>query len=239
MTALAGTLYWQGKWPDAMGPYTDALALYREFGDESDVAEALYNLSFTYAFTEDFDKAEELLQESLGLSERLGDRIGIGRAYWGLGNMVSFRSDWDALTDYMHRATTEFEALDRPFDLGWSYFMNGYGFALSGETTDARRYLLKAMDIFAAVLDVSALTLILEMYALVLVKEGDGLRAAQLAGAAHRLKADTGVGIGDVSFNQYPELNEFLNAADEKTEEAYQEGHRLSVEDAIALAREA
>jgi predicted ATPase/class 3 adenylate cyclase len=217
LTGFGGMLYWQGKIEETKEPYTAALELYREWGDEADVAEALYNLSFTYGYAGDRERAEGLLQESLEISELAGHRVGVGRAYWGLGNMAGYRDEHDAVIDYMRRATEEFEGT---------------------ETSVARRYLLESMDIFAAVRDVSALTLIFEVLAVIAVMEGKGTLAASLAGAAHRLKADTGVAIGDVSFNRYPELIEFLEGADEATMAEYEEGDRLGLEEAIALARQ-
>jgi predicted ATPase/class 3 adenylate cyclase len=236
LTALGGILYWQGKWEETVEPYSGALKLYQECDDESDITEALYNLSFTHAYAEDYEQARELLDESLRTSERLGLQVGVGRAYWGLGNVAGFQENFDGLIGYMRRATEEFEGLDRPFDLGWAWFMSGYGYQHLGDTKEARRYLLKAMDMFAGVLDVSALTLIFELLAVVSVMEGDGPTAARLGGAAHRLKADTGVAIGDITFNRYPELLEFLAEPDEPTKIAYEEGHRLSVDEAITLA---
>lgn len=238
LTALAGTLYWQGKWEETIEPYSQALELYRACGDEKDVAEALYNLSFSYGFSGEFERAEELLQESLEISERLGNRVGVGQAYWGLGNLAGFQEDWDGVIDHMQRARAEFEALDRPFDLGWALFMGGYGHQHKDEPEEARRYVLKALDMFTGVLDVSAMTLIFEVLAVVAVVQGEGSRAARLAGAAHRLKADTGVALGDLRFNQYPELVAFLDEASEETMAAYEEGYGLRIEDAIALARD-
>jgi predicted ATPase/class 3 adenylate cyclase len=238
LTALGGMLYWQGKIEETMEPYSQALALYREWGDEADVSEALYNLSFTYGYAGDYERAEELLQESLEISERIGRKVGVGRAYWGLGNFAGYREDHDGLIEYMLRATEEFQGLDQPFDLGWSLYMSGYGYQKMGETATARRYMLESMEMFAAVSDVSALTLIFELLAVVAVKEGKEALAARLAGAAHQLKADTGVAIGDVSFNEYPDLVAFLDAADEATMALYEEGHQLGLEEVIALARE-
>ena len=238
LTALAGIHYWQGNWEETVEPYSTALELYREHGEDADVAEAAYNLSFTRGFEREYQKARELLEESLDISERIGNRLGIGQAYWGMGNLVGFEEDYDSLLDYMRRATEEFEKLDRPFDLGWAFFMSGYAYQHKSETSEARRYLLQAMDIFAGVIDVSALTLIFELQAVVASMEGVDLLAARLAGAAHRLKADTGVAIGDISFNEYPEIQAFLGQADETTMAAYEEGYNLSLEEAIELARE-
>ncbi len=236
LTALAGILYWQGRWEETIDPYSEALALYRECGDEREVAEALYNMSFPIAFGGDYERVRKLLEESLEISERVGWRVGVGRAYWGFSNFAGFKQMWDDQIEYSQRAAEEFEVLDRPFDLGWALFLIGYAHQHKGEPEEARRHLLQSMELFSTVLDVSALTLIFEVLAVVSVMEGDGPTAARLGGAAHRLKADTGVAIGDVSFNEYPELNDFLAKADEATMKMYEEGYGLGIDEAIALA---
>ena len=236
LTAMAGILYWQGKWEETIAPYSEALELYRECGDEREVAEALYNMSFPIAFGGDYERVRKLLEESLEISERIDWRVGVGRAYWGFSNFAGFQQSWDDQIEFSKKAVEEFEVLDRPFDLGWALFLIGYAHQHRGEPEEARRHLLKSMELFATVLDVSALTLIFEVLAVVSVMEGDGPTAARLGGAAHRLKADTGVAIGDVSFNQYPELNDFLAKADEATMKMYEEGYGLGIDEAIALA---
>jgi hypothetical protein len=58
-----------------------------------------------------------------------------------------------------------------------------------------------------------------------------------MAGAGHRLSADTGVNISEVDVNQFPEMVEFLAQQSESDEAAYQEGYGYTVEEAITYAR--
>lgn len=237
LTGLAGIQYWQGKMEATSPPYSEALELYRQSGSEAEVAEALYNMSFPLAYAGDLDGAEQLLKESLSISDRIGRRIGVGRAYWGLADFEGFREDWDSLIRLSLQAAAEFENLDAPFDLGWAWFMVAFGHLRKGESAEASGYLVRAVDIFAAVEDLSALTLLFESLGVVALRGGDEVWAAKLAGAAHRLKADTGVSIGETSQSQFPEFVEFLGDADEVVKAAYDEGRALSLEEGIDLAR--
>jgi hypothetical protein len=106
-----------------------------------------------------------------------------------------------------------------------------------GRFEGAERLLARALEIFAGVSDVSALTLITEVTVLLAVAREDRAAAGFLAGAAHRLKADTGVEIGDVRLNQFPQVEAFLSERDEALETAFQEGFASGLDDVIARAR--
>jgi non-specific serine/threonine protein kinase len=237
LTGLAGLMYWQGEWEGTLEPYQEALSLFREIGDDDDVSEALYNLSFPLMYAGDLDRAEEFFKESLRLSERSGRRIGVGRAYWGLGEIAVFRQHWADAVTWNKRAAEEFMALDAPFDLGWSWFMLAHSFAKDNRAGEAEPYLERCLEIFAATTDVSALALIFDALSLAALRRGDRVRAARMAGAGHRLSADTGVSISEVDVNQFPEMVEFLAQRSDSDEAAYQEGYGYTVEEAITYAR--
>lgn len=237
LTAFAGILYWQGESVGTLDHSKQALEIFQQLGDEAEISEALYNLSFPYGYAGDVDKANELLNESLEICRRIGRKVGVGRAYWGLGNMAGFVSDWAGLISYSHLAAEEFAALDVPFDLGWAWFMVAHGHLKSDQPEHAEEYLLRALEIFGAVTDLSGLALVFEALAFVALKRGDRSRAARLGGSAHRIRADTGIAITEIEINRFAEIVEFLENRDEATEAAYQEGRGFSTEEAVAHAR--
>lgn len=237
LIGLGGVTYWQGDWTQTLGPYGEAVQILREHGDERDVADALYNLSFPVGFSGDYAEAKRLLQESLEISQRLGDPVGMSRAFWGLGDVVGFEEDWETELEMMRRAIEHLEGVDAPFDLGWARFMTAFGHQNLGDNEQARHQLLAALDIFADVSDLSAMTLIFESLALNAVRSGDRRRTALLAGAAHRIKRDTGVAITDVEVNRYPEIEELLGSEDEAVHAAYAEGFEMALDEVVAYAR--
>ncbi len=48
LEALGGIAYWQGDFAGAVRPYQTAVDVWRELGDRAEIANALYNLAFTY-----------------------------------------------------------------------------------------------------------------------------------------------------------------------------------------------
>jgi len=233
LSGLGGILYWQGKWEETRSPYQEALELFRAHGTDEEISEALYNRSFALGYAGAFAEAEALLRESLELSERIGRRIGVGRAHWGLGNLAVYRDDWDSVVGEFERAVEDFSSIDAPFDLGWAWFMLAYSYFRMGEPAKSGTPLRESLEIFAKVGDVSALALILELLAMLVLAEGNDEECAYLVGAVHRLKTDTGIAITDVDLNQYSEMNVFLDNMNEMSKGAYDEGHSAALTDVV------
>lgn len=237
LLALSGIKYWQGDWTGTLGPCSEALALLRENGTDSDIADATYNLAFPIGYSGDHQRAEELLLESLEISKRIGDQVGVGRAYWGLGDVAGYRGDWDLELEMMLKATEVLQGVDAPFDLGWAHFMTAFGYHRLNRDLEAKEELLEALAIFEEVSDLSAMTLIFESLGLNSIRAGDTIRAARLAGAAERLKRETGVAITEVSVNKYEEYEELLRSGDDSVRASYDEGRDMTLDEVLSLAR--
>lgn len=236
LTGLGGIMYWQGEWSEMKAPYEEAMDIYRRVGSEAEVSEALYNLSFPRGYAGDLEGAEALLRESLEVSERIDRPIGIGRAHWGIANMAVYHEDWETVIDSLVRSVGEFSEIDAPFDLGWAWFMLAHARLKMGQSEEVREPERNALEIFARVRDLSALALILEVVATLLVTEADRSGAAYFAGAASRIRADTGVAIGNVELNRYQEMEEFLETMDGMDLVSHDEGYSADVEDVIDRA---
>lgn len=239
LTALGGIVYWQGSWQEMLVPYEEALKLARAANDDAEISEALYNLSFALGYDSDIDQAEALLRESLELSEGIGRTIGVGRAHWGLANMGAYREDFSPVIDHLERAIEVFTGIDAPFDLGWAHFMLAHSRFKMAETEGVFEPELRALEIFAAVDDLSALVLILELLSALMLSLRQDDRAAYFAGAAQRIKENTGVAIGDVDLNQYEQMSEFLEGIDLSTDlyPHFLEGYNAPLDEVVAAAR--
>ena len=236
LTGLGGIMYWQGEWSKTMAPYEQALDIYRQVGSEVEISEALYNLSFPKGYAGDREGAETLLRESLVLSERLDRPIGIGRAHWGIANMAAYHEDWEKVIDSLVRSVDEFSVIDAPFDLGWAWFMLAHARFKMGHSEGVREPERNALEIFARVRDFSALALIFEIVATLLLIEDERAGAAYFAGAVGRIKADTGVAIGDVELNRYPEMVEFLETMEGMDLVSYDGGYSADLDEVIDRA---
>ena len=237
LTALGGLLYWQGEWESTLVPYEEALRLFRLAGGEDEISEGLYNASFPHTYLGDFEKATELLEESLTLSEEIGRGIGVGRALWGLGDVESQRREWGRAVDYIERSADVFSKLDAPFDLGWAWFMLAHSRHNMGDYQDAAEPLAHALDVFADVNDVSAMALIFDLVGVVTQHAGLEATAAYFIGASDRLKLDTGIAIGEVEMNRYAELRDLAARLRVDPSPEFDEGNNATLQEVIDKAR--
>jgi tetratricopeptide (TPR) repeat protein len=239
LTALGGILYWQGDWQATSRPYHEALEIFEEHDRPSDVADALYNLSFPLGYMGEFEEAKAMLARSLEISERTHDMNGVGLAYWGLGNLYAYQERWEEVVEFCGRSADIFSDIDAPFDLGWARFMLAFAYAKQDDIDPARDSLRLAADLFSGVGDLSAMALILDSMSAISLKTGDRRRSAYFAGAARRIKFDTGVSIGEVDINEWPESVEFLARLDADDSAALDEGFVADLSDVIAELRRA
>jgi predicted ATPase/class 3 adenylate cyclase len=237
LTAQGGIYYWRGDWPATLDPYVTAVELLRDSGSDHALAEALYNLSFAIGYLNDTEEAESILNEALEIYESLGDPVGVGRVHWGLGDNASYREEWANALDHFKTAENCLDGTDAPFDLGWSWFMQGWAGLRLGDNDLALNATKRALELFADVRDSSALTLVLESMANVAIRLGDRVPAARLHGAANGLRLVTGVQIQDVDVARYEELEEIMESTDEVVHAAYAEGLEMSLDEAIEHAR--
>ncbi len=234
LEALGGIAYWSGDEETLREAYAESLDLMREHGEPADIANALYNLSFTVSPEAVTDEAHALLEESLAISQGIGDRHGVGRAFWGMGNQHFYRNQYESTIEQSLRAAAEFEQLDAPFDLGWAWFMAGDAYRELRELEQATDYFSRALPLFAEARDLSAIILFLHEFAGLAAMRGDRLRAARLSGAAQALRATTGVNLVEVQFNAIEELVELLGEATDEVRAAFEEGMRMSLEETLS-----
>lgn len=81
---------------DALTDMFDALKLYREIGDDVQIANSLNDISIVYANSEDFEKSLDYFKQALAIFKKMGDEKGesyalnnIGIIYQDLGDEVS------------------------------------------------------------------------------------------------------------------------------------------------------
>ncbi|MCM0590437.1 MAG: tetratricopeptide repeat protein [Gloeotrichia echinulata DVL01] len=62
------------NWAEAQGLYQEALAIYRELGEEDDEAIALNNLGGVARSQGEYDRAESYFKQGLAIAEKLGNK---------------------------------------------------------------------------------------------------------------------------------------------------------------------
>jgi len=235
LEAAGGIAYWQADMGASQAWYAEALALARAAGDDARTANALYNMSFAYALTEDeMEEARAIAIEAVELYRRVGDEAGIGRALWGLANTYYFDRRDSAGIASAEEALQVFRRLGDRFMTAWSLYMIGL-FNLPIDRAVARRSFEEALPLFTTSGDKSGYGLIFDGFATLEYADGDVPRAVRLAGYAAAEEQSAGTGLAKVN-REYAGFFPETLTSDPDLAYAYAEGQRLTLEQATDLA---
>jgi predicted ATPase/class 3 adenylate cyclase len=235
LEAAGGVAYWQGQLNVARGWYEEALEIARASGDDSRIANALYNLSFTFTLEqEDQVQARVLAQEAVEIYRRLGDELGIARSLWGEANTYYFFRDFAGGIALAEEALEIFRRHDDRFMIGWTLYMLAL-YKLTLDRTAMRQLLEEALPLFTAIEDKSGYAMIFDAFAALYWTEGDVQRALRLAGYASATEASTGTGLARINRESADFYPATLTSAPELAA-AFAEGQQMTVEQATELA---
>ncbi len=239
LEATGGLIYWMGDL-EMERPYRAALDLAREIGDPVEIAQAAYNLSFTYTIPNtDMVRGRALLEESLALFRQLGDGAAIGRTSFALTNVLARgpdrpRADLLLAQRTIAEALEQHRTLSNRFDLAWDLHMSGLVDLKLGDQDGARRKWTDATELFVAGGDMSGLVLMLSNFGELAKAAGDLDRHDVLVGAWAALAKRTGVGLTAIFGTT--EAREQPDAIPAERQPGVQRGMALKLDDALAFA---
>jgi tetratricopeptide (TPR) repeat protein len=237
LEAAGGIAYWQADLEATKSWYEEALELARASGDEGRIANALYNLGFTFTMEHaDQMRARGLADEAVETFRRLGDEAGIGRALWGKANTYYFFGDFAGGVGVAQEALDIFRRLGDRFMTGWTLYMLAL-YHLETDPKAMRDLLEEALPLFTEIEDKSGYALIFDAFAALYYTEGDVKRAVRLAGYANAIEASTGTGLAKVN-REFAGFYPDTLTTDPELAAEFSEGQHLSLEEATKLALE-
>jgi tetratricopeptide (TPR) repeat protein len=238
LEAGGGIAYWQADIEASRAWYGEALELARASGDLARIANAVYNMGFTYSFDSDNPgdaaHAREIAAEAVGLYRQLGDEGGIARALWGLSTAQFFLRDYQQGIALANEALEIFRRLGDRFMTAWALYI----LAVCNLTVDKeamRSYLEDALPIFVENDDKSGYALLFDAFATLEWANGDVSRAMRLAGYAAATERSAGTGLAQANRDVAGFSPESLSD-DPANGVFFAEGQRLDLEQATALA---
>ena len=173
----------------------ESLALWRELGDQEQVAVNLVRLGLAFRAQERYAEAAARTEEAFALYEELGDRRGRDSGEPGAGNLgriAIMQGDYARAADYLA------EALNRQRALGYSWgicqTLNGLGHLarVRGDLVEAVARYRESLDLARALGDQWMAALVLAELAAVALAWGQPKRAARLLGAVAAIDERTG-----------------------------------------------
>jgi len=204
LEALGGVAYWQGDFVGAIPAYSSALELWRQIGDRGEVANALYNLAFTYnidanstqvAPVYDMSLGRPLLEESLAIFRELDDQHGIGNVLWALGSADLFARRLDTALPMFDEARLAFKSSGDLTMEAWSLHMTGVVDVLLEDFPAAEEAFRHMLRHFRAAGDITGQALTVEDYSTLALASGDKERGIRLWAAARQIQATLGTGL--------------------------------------------
>jgi hypothetical protein len=229
-----------GDWAAGRDRYDRSLELRRSLGEPLAIAEAAYNRACISIYGpvpfRSVDVAAALLDEALAIFRTEDDRLGLAKVLWASGgNLIDSRTA-ESLPAFR-------ESLDLYRDLGdrfgeaWALHMLGLAEAVSGAVDEGEAHMRASLDIFLDAGDRSAMSILLNDFAVVAVNRGRYDRALMLHGAAQAIEARTGVGLGITATDIGGTLQRMWEALPkDEADRHYASGYEMTADEAIAFA---
>jgi tetratricopeptide (TPR) repeat protein len=249
LEALGGIAYWQGDFVGAIPAYKGAVDIWRDLGDRPEIANALYNLAFTYdidsnsqmqAPSFDMRNGGPLLDEALAIYRELDDRRGIGNVLWAQGGTETFADRPAVALPIFEEARDAFKTVgDRTME-AWALHMIGAVDVLLVDFAAADDAFRHALRHFTDAGDITGQSLIVDDFATLALAAGDKERGIRLWAAARRIQETLGTALVQAQINSAgrqlwldPHPGD---ATPERRVELEAEGRALTLEEALAYA---
>jgi tetratricopeptide (TPR) repeat protein len=236
----AGGMAWWVPDAEAAGRfYAEAVDVERRLGDKGRLAEALYNQAFVVA-GDDIGAAMRLLDEALEDFRAVDDQAGVARtlAMLVIGDAQAER--WAKVATSLEEAIAILrrsrDRLNLAFDLLWLSFAYGR----LGRRANARSAGLEALRLFKEGDNPTGIGIALTNIAFLATWEGRHEDAIRLAAASSRVKQLVGGPRGGFArILEGDPADEARGHVDADTaERAWEEGSRMSLDDAVKLAED-
>jgi predicted ATPase/class 3 adenylate cyclase len=218
----------------------EALALNRQLGDPSGIAKAVFRLGADALHAGDWDRATQLLNESLARFRETGDRHFVP---WITRTLAWARAESGDLPGARElyeeglRAAREIGSTSAEAALLGSL---GRLAGKEGRALDALTLYHQSLTLRRDIGELGEIAVGLAGTALALARVGDSASAARLLGSAAAFREEGGIGEAWVASDREEALELVGAQLDEAAfTQAWEDGARLSLEEAIGLALEA
>jgi predicted ATPase/class 3 adenylate cyclase len=240
LLAAGNLAYWQIDKPAVSAWLGDALAVFEELGDEAGIAQGTYDAAFGLGLAGRHDEAIDMLLASKAQFEKHGDRRAVADSLFGLGLMYLLRGDIETARDTGEEALAIHREVGDVFGVVSSLCVVGPAATQLGDLDTGRACFMESLAIDEAFGERTGVALSLDNLAALEITVGNVVRALRLAGASEAIKEGVG-GQAPPDLITLPDPRERarLLLSEGQVQAAWEEGRAMSMEEAIAYAREA
>ena len=244
LTAAGGVAYWQADNAGAYRAYREAVDLARASGTKQELADAIYDFSFSPVLVDTSADWTEILSlespkviaEAIALYRELGDEAGMARALWASADYRFFGGDTAGAEREASEALPIFRKLGDRFGLAWALHELTLVEIVTGRAELARAHAREALQMFQADGDLSGMNLLLIDLSSVALVEGQRPRALRLAAAGVTVAERNGIHLVSQSWTS-PPFPEIPSPGGDAREQAWwDEGTQMDLDAAVAYA---
>jgi tetratricopeptide (TPR) repeat protein len=217
----------------------ESLRLYRELGHLLGIAKCLSGLAQLMIDKVEFSSLEPLLQEALMIYRQLGSQVGQAWILLFYGRLTVWSGDFQKAYDYFEQSIWLYENVGVSWS-SWSRLFMAYALLQQGELARARETLEVTLRQVQKGNIVSGIIYAIEAFAILHEKQGQPERATRLAGWADSMREKIGERRPPI---EQIEIDKSITACLKNIGEsafldAYDEGKKMSLEEAVADALE-
>jgi non-specific serine/threonine protein kinase len=229
----------QGDYPAAMALHEQSLAIWRELGDQRGIARTLMALGNVVYSQGDEAASESLYEQSLAIERELGDQRGIAIVLHNLGKVAAYRHDHAVARRRHEEALAIRRELGDRSGIANSLADLGIVALEQGDYRSSRAHLTESLVIFRDLADLLGTAGSLESLADLAFALGRPEAGARLCGHAARLRDEIGSPLPPWDRLGHDRRIATARASfrnDVAFDLAWQEGHAMTLEQAIAYA---
>ncbi len=228
----------QGDGGKSMALCEESLALARELGDQTGIAQGLLGRGLVAMHQRDFDAATPLFEESLELFRKLEDKLWMAIILGQMGVVARRRGDYAKAVLLCEESLTIFRTLGGKRHVAFALRLTGHAVRLQGDLERATGLYRESLALFGEAGDKWVATECIEGLALVASVQGNAERAACLIGVAETARETFGI---TMPRPEAGDQEHFWAANRERPEgtpfaAAYAAGRAMTLEQAIEYA---
>ena len=236
---LGITVWYQGDYASARNYFEESLELKRRVGDLRGVAYSLSNLGAVVRDMGDFAAARALHEESLAILRPLEDKRGTALSLEHVGQMAMLQHKFDEAREFLNESLAAQRDLENKVGIASSLVNLGATAIRQGDFEEAREYLKESLAIRWELQIKGGIAYVLEGFAELAAGETQWNRSAALIGSAEKLREEIKSPLSPAERTEYERLIASTRSAlsAKEFERERQRGRRLTLQEAVALAR--
>ncbi|HEY1013070.1 MAG TPA: tetratricopeptide repeat protein [Herpetosiphonaceae bacterium] len=229
----------QGRYDQARDFYERGLASSREISQRPIQISLLGNLGLLALYALRFDEALGYFGQGLALAVELSDRWAQAMTIYNMGLVAFFQNDAERCLALEDESIAIAREIGNEVMVGHGLLMKAAVAVGRGQTGPARDHLLQALALLQRHGAKGGLVEVLEVWADVLAAEGSPLPAATIFGATLAAYANHGAGITPANTLIRDQIEGRIRRqlATAEYERAWEEGRRLSLQEALEYAQ--